>query len=107
MKTISLSELLAEATPGPYRPTDPKQSGYDNDIYGNNGKASCVARVYFEDDAALLAHAANHIGPLVEALERLNRNYRLTLAGKPVRDVEETLVEVKQALAAAKEVRLT
>lgn len=37
---------------------------------------------------------------LRSALERLAYNYRLTLAGKPVRDVSETFAEVDAALAA-------
>ena len=37
---------------------------------------------------------------MAEALERLERNFHLMLRGSPVRDVDETQAEVKQALAA-------
>ena len=39
---------------------------------------------------------------LVSALERIQYNYELTLAGKPVRDVSETLAECDNALKEAK-----
>lgn len=82
MKTIPLSELLAKATPGPIRTdclpllyvlvSNPKCKGPslvnlwsaqvqpDNAILDREG---CI------EVAAYLAHAAKHIGPLVEALE--------------------------------------
>ena len=37
---------------------------------------------------------------LRQALERVTANFRLMLAGKPVRDVSETLAECEAALAA-------
>ena len=36
---------------------------------------------------------------LIKALERLERNFDLLLAGKPVRDVEETKAEVRRVLS--------
>lgn len=39
----------------------------------------------------------------LSALERVTYNYRLTLAGKPVRDVSETLSECDAAMAVHKE----
>lgn len=35
---------------------------------------------------------------LLSALQRMYVNYKLTLAGKPVRDVDETLAEAETAL---------
>jgi len=48
-------------------------------------------------DAAKALEAAD---AMAEALERLERNFHLMLRGSPVRDVDETQAEVKQALAA-------
>lgn len=68
MKTLSLKELLAKATPGPY-------VCHTSYVLNKHGEiiADCMA-LHSSNDvhnsvAALLAHAANHIGPLVEALE--------------------------------------
>ena len=49
--------------------------------------------------AALRADADRYLS----ALERVTYNYRLTLAGNPVRDVSETLSECDSAMAAHKE----
>ena len=42
------------------------------------------------------------IAVLVSALERLEYSYRLLAAGKPVRDMAETLGEVRNALKEAR-----
>jgi hypothetical protein len=55
-------------------------------------------------DAALAAVRAERdeaIGGLASALERTERNFRLAIAGKPVRDMCKNLAENAAALAAA------
>lgn len=54
---------------------------------------------YKPNDAHLMAAAPS----LLLSNERLLGNFRLLLSGKPVRDVEETIAEAEQAIAAATE----
>lgn len=59
------------------------------------------ARDFRERAAALAAEQDALVASLVSALDRCATNYRLTLSGKPVRDVAEMFGEVDAALRAA------
>jgi len=54
-----------------------------------------------EEFGRFIVTAVNNHAALVMALQRLQHNFNLLLAGKPVRDVAETEAEVRAALSAA------
>ena len=62
------------------------------------GDSSEVVRVLLAHADALQAEN-EALRPLREALSRVTHNFRLLVAGKPVRDVAETLAEADNALS--------
>jgi len=103
-----MNEQQAKFTPGPWKAL-PEETGRDYiRIRGTRlGGRYKVANVVMADlprevdetraNARLIAAAPD----LLSALDRLAHSYRLLLARKPVRDVEETLAEVDHAIAKA------
>src|SRR5690606_10746228 len=92
-------EVVSGHTPGPWRAVkraQPIGRAEWEVAWSDAGELVCDV-VYHEADARLIAAAPD----LLSSHGRLLANFRLLLAGKPVRDVAEMYAEAEAAIAKA------